>query len=46
MLIEIGEGVKKEGTLKLKVPVDSDNGIVNSQVTKNFISNHSASPLD
>ena len=40
MLLESGEGVKKEGTLKFKVPVDSNNGIVNSQVTKNSISSH------
>ena len=37
MLSESGEGVKKEGSLKFKVPVDSDSGIVNSQVTMNFI---------
>ena len=41
MLLESGgEGAKKEGTLKFRVPVDSDNGIVTSQVTKNFISSH------
>ena len=40
MLLLNGERVKKEETLNFKVPVDSDNDIINSQVTKNFISSH------